>query len=69
MQQSDLDGIARSGAKARDDEVGYFDNPHHGDDIPLELWVAVCSAWSVGWLERDAGRDKDIARLMQVRYW
>ena len=69
MQQSDLVGISRSGAQARDKGVGYFDNPHLADDIPLKQWLAVCIAWSGGWLERDAGRDQDIARLMRVRYW
>ena len=70
MQQSDLDGIERSGVLARTRCWSYFDNPWLLGDMPFgDEWEAAVSAWWAGWMREDAGRDKAIAQLMRVRMW
>jgi len=70
MQQSDLDGITRSGAQARAKGASYFDNPHLISDAPFdERWMTVVDAWSTGWLQEDAGRDPQMQALARVRSW
>ena len=70
MQQSDLDGITRSGAQARAKGASYFDNPHLISDAPFdERWMMVVDAWSTGWLKEDAGRDLQMQALARVRSW
>lgn len=66
-QASDLDGIARNGARARARGVGYFDNPHllaDPESVPLEDWLRLSSAWAAGWLKEDAGRTESVQRLL-----
>ena len=48
MQQSELDGISKSGAQARAREVFYFDNPHHISEAPFDQWAAIVDAWLAG---------------------
>jgi hypothetical protein len=74
MQQSDLEGIARSGALARQRGISFHSNPHYSalmgeTEADMLEWNDVANAWSAGWLREDAGRDKEIARLMLMRYW
>jgi hypothetical protein len=70
MQQSDLDGITRSGAQARARGASFFDNPHLISDAPFDnQWMTVVDAWSTGWLQEDAGRDPQMQALARVRYW
>lgn len=70
MQQSDLEGIERSGALARSRSVSYFDNPWLICDLPFgDQWAAVVGAWWAGWMKEDAGRDKPVAQLMRVPMW
>jgi len=70
MQQSDLDGIERSGALARTQCFSYFDNPWLISDLPFgDTWQTAVSAWWAGWMREDAGRDKALARLMHMPMW
>ena len=70
MQQSDLDGIERSGALARTRCFSYFDNPWLLSDLSFgDAWDAAVGAWWAGWMREDAGRDTTIARLMHLRVW
>jgi len=70
MHQSDLDGITRSGAQARDRGASCFDNPHLISDAPFDKqWMSEVDPWSAGWLQEDAGRDPQMQALARVRYW
>ena len=74
MQQSDLDGIARSGQLARDRGLSFHENPHYAGpswetEQQMVEWHSVASAWAAGWLKNDAGRDRAIANLMRVIMW
>lgn len=74
MQQSDLDGIARSGALARQRGASFHANPHYSGaawESPQQMseWHNVASAWAAGWLREDAGRDEAVAGLLRVRSW
>ena len=70
MQQSDLDGITRSGALTRAKGASYFDNPHLIGDAPFDnQWMSTVDAWSTGWLQEDAGRDPQMQALARVRAW
>ena len=67
MQQSDLAGIKRSGAKAHERGVSYFDNSHLGDAD--DTWLVAATAWAGGWREVDRGKDVALATLDRVRWW
>ena len=70
MQQSDLDGITRSGAQARAKGASFFDNPHLISEAPFDNhWMSTVDAWSTGWLQEDAGRDPQMQALARVRAW
>ena len=75
MEQSDLDGIARDGARARKRGVSFHANPHYDTAMPWSTeahmleWHSVTSAWASGWLREDAGRDEHVAALMRHRLW
>jgi hypothetical protein len=70
MQQSDLDGIERSGALARTRCFSYFDNPWLLSDLPYgDVWETAVSAWWAGWMREDAGRDRSLAQLMRLPMW
>jgi hypothetical protein len=66
MQQTDLDGLRRLGHAARLTKRDYWDNPFYFNDAPLPEWMAMCNAWSAGWLEADAGRSKELLRLLAL---
>ena len=66
MQQSDLDGIQRSGAIARERGVSFFENPHH---FAPENWTELSSAWAAGWRQADMGREEALAALDRVKFW
>ena len=66
MNESDLKGIKRRGAAARQAGAGFFDNPFYFSQGSLDEWAECCNLWSAGWLEEDAGKDQDIARLMRL---
>ena len=70
MQQSDLDGVTRSGAQARAKGVSYFSNPHLISGAPFDdQWMMMVDAWCAGWLREDAGRDPQMRALSHVLYW
>jgi len=71
-QASDLEGIARNGARARARGFGYFENPHllaDPDRVRLEELFVLASAWWAGWLKEDAGRTESIHRMLAQRFW
>lgn len=75
MSMRDWDGVMKDGARARKAGHSYFDNPHHFIAAPVETdqqwadWIALCQAWSSGWLREDAGRDAELRALLHVRSW
>jgi hypothetical protein len=68
MQQSDIKGIERSGAQARERGVSFFANPHLSE-AGDSLVPASAIAWAAGWREADGGKDAALAALDRVRYW
>ena len=56
MQQSDLEGIARSGAAARAAGGSFHSNPHYASPVQWETvkqltaWHDIANAWAAGWL-------------------
>ena len=66
MQQSDIDGIVRSGAIAQERGVSYFDNPHFADQTGR---LTSSAAWDLGWRQADKGRDKSLQVLDRVKFW
>lgn len=75
MQQSDLEGIARSGAAARAAGGSFHSNPHYASPVQWETvkqltaWHDIANAWAAGWLDQDAGRARELAALMRLTYW
>lgn len=75
MSNCDWNGVVRDGVRARKAGLSYFNNPHHFTTAPVETdeqwsdWIALCSAWSAGWLNEDAGRDLELRALARVKYW
>lgn len=75
MQQSDLDGITARGVAARQAGASFHDNPFYFSTVPVntpeqfDAWAGLCMAWSAGWLKEDAGRDKQLFRMMSMKCW
>lgn len=75
MNPTELEGLTRLGAAAHAQGHSYFDNPMLLTPAPVQTpeqwadWMALCSAWSAGWLTADAGRDPAMRALCRVRYW
>lgn len=69
MTDSDLKGIKERGAAARQAGAGFHENPFYFTSGAFEEWVPCAAAWTAGWLEEDAGRDQNMARMMRVQWW
>lgn len=69
MEQSDVQGIYRSGEIARRKGHSYWENPFFAAPIAklgvegFLDWADAAMAWASGWVREDAGRDLDIKRL------
>jgi hypothetical protein len=75
MQESDRESIRRRGAAARVAGKSSFDNPFFFSSMRTETpeqiaaWFEVCSGWAAGWLREDAGRDKQLQRMLNMPCW
>lgn len=73
LQHLSIDEIRRLGADARQMGLPFHSNPFYrsdgSDDVELGAWLAKASAWSDGWVQKDAGRDDALQRQMLVRFW
>lgn len=67
--------LFEQGKAARRAERDFHDNPVYvapGNVVSSQAlldWHDRCLAWSAGWLEEDAGRDRAVQQLLAVAWW
>ena len=70
LQHLSLDETRQRGADARQMGLPFHSDPFYmSTELDLEEWVAKCSAWSDGWVQKDAGRNSTLQERMHLRIW